>query len=241
MRDISLSLMTGIDIPIEECQLILHQPTIKEISYIGELRFFTGLQLLTINNKMLYGVSAELQSIHPFVIFLQILNEDKEKKQTIRDLFALLFQSYKIVITPRSINFLSSNNELITTLDENNFSYFQSYIQTIFCLNSKDNIEYNPGNEAAQEIANKLYRARQRVAAQKEATDKKTLSAYISSLAIAVPSMSLMEVINLTLYQLYDLLERYNLYIGWDLNIKCRLAGATDTNNENENWMKNIH
>jgi hypothetical protein len=38
------------------------------------------------------------------------------------------------------------------------------------------------------------------VAAQKEISDKKTLSAYISSLAIAVPSMSLTEVVNLTLY-----------------------------------------
>ena len=30
--DIRLALMTGVDIPIQELQLILHQPTIKEIS-----------------------------------------------------------------------------------------------------------------------------------------------------------------------------------------------------------------
>lgn len=241
MRDISLALMTGIEIPIEECQLVLHQPTIKEISYMGELRFFMGLQLLTIDAKILSSVSNDLQSIQPFTVFLQVLREDQEKKQIVQDLLSLLFQPHKTIIMPRSVNFLSQTNELIATLDENNFSYFQSYIQTIFCLKSQNGIEYNPGNEAAKKIADKLYRARQRVAAQRDVSDKKTLSAYISSLAIAVPSMSLTDVIQLTLYQLYDLLERYNLYIGWDINIKCRLAGATDTGSDNENWMKNIH
>ena len=37
-----LALMTGVDIPIPELQLALHQPTIKEISYIGETEFLVG-------------------------------------------------------------------------------------------------------------------------------------------------------------------------------------------------------
>ena len=35
-----LALMTGVDIPIIEMQLAIHQPTIKEISYLGEEEFF---------------------------------------------------------------------------------------------------------------------------------------------------------------------------------------------------------
>ena len=34
--DYRLALMTGIDIPIPECQLVIHQPSLKEISFIGE-------------------------------------------------------------------------------------------------------------------------------------------------------------------------------------------------------------
>ena len=44
--DLRLGLMTGIDLPIEGCQLIVHQPTIKDISYLGEERFFTGVQTI---------------------------------------------------------------------------------------------------------------------------------------------------------------------------------------------------
>ena len=36
MADLRAALMTGIDIPIPECQLIIHQPTLKEIALIGE-------------------------------------------------------------------------------------------------------------------------------------------------------------------------------------------------------------
>ena len=46
MFDIRLALMTGVDIPIPECQLTLRQPTIREISMIGEREFFTGAQVL---------------------------------------------------------------------------------------------------------------------------------------------------------------------------------------------------
>jgi hypothetical protein len=40
--DYRLALMTGIDFPLDDCNLIIHQPSIKEISYIGEATFFMG-------------------------------------------------------------------------------------------------------------------------------------------------------------------------------------------------------
>ena len=50
--DYRLALMAGIDIPIPECQIILHQPTIKEIAYLGESNFFTGVQCLCLQKNM---------------------------------------------------------------------------------------------------------------------------------------------------------------------------------------------
>jgi hypothetical protein len=41
--DIRLALMCGSDIPVPECQVVVHQPTIKEISFVGENGYFTGL------------------------------------------------------------------------------------------------------------------------------------------------------------------------------------------------------
>ena len=45
---------------------------------------------------------------------------------------------------------------------------------------------------------------------------------------------------DLTIFQLYDLLERYSLFTGWDIDIRSRLAGAK-SDSKPDNWMKNIH
>ena len=57
--DIDLALITGIDIPIPECQLILHQPTIKEISMIGEMNYFYGMQCLCVTKDMCMDLPEE--------------------------------------------------------------------------------------------------------------------------------------------------------------------------------------
>ena len=50
--DLRLALMSGIDIPVPECQVILHQPTIKEIAFIGNENFFIGVQTLCLYKSM---------------------------------------------------------------------------------------------------------------------------------------------------------------------------------------------
>jgi hypothetical protein len=70
-------------------------------------------------------------------------------------------------------------------------------------------------------------RGRQRVAAQKGENNTSIFSQYLSTLTVGLHSMSLEDCMNLTMYQLYDLVERYMLYVNWDLDIRSRLAGAT--------------
>ena len=92
----------------------------------------------------------------------------------------------------------------------------------------------------AKEIAEKLMRGRQRVAAQKGESNASIFSQYLSILTVGLSSMSLKELMDLTMFQLYDLVERYQLYISWDIDIKARLAGAKPDDHP-DNWMKNIH
>ena len=44
----------------------------------------------------------------------------------------------------------------------------------------------------------------------------------------------------LPMFQLYDLVERYMLYINWDMEVRGRLAGGKP-DSQPDNWMKNIH
>jgi hypothetical protein len=52
--------------------------------------------------------------------------------------------------------------------------------------------------------------------------------------------ISMLELKKLTMFQLYDLVERFMLYINWDIDLRSRLAGAKPDEHP-ENWMKNIH
>ena len=48
-----LLLMSGADIPFISAQVNIHQPTIYEISLIGEESFFSGCQFLNFNKNMI--------------------------------------------------------------------------------------------------------------------------------------------------------------------------------------------
>ena len=82
-------------------------------------------------------------------------------------------------------------------------------------------------------------KARQRVAQEKGESEISSFSTYISSLAIA-QQQTITEISEYTIYQLYDALERYQLWLTWDIDMKSRLAGGKP-DNKPENWMKNIH
>ena len=240
--DIRLALMCGTDIPVPELRTTIHQPTIKEISYIGEQEFFIGLQTLSINKNMLAQGNSVLESTTNFQIFMTIMKEQetKDKKDAVINLFQLVFPGCQVIFTPMSI--LLNKEGQQTLVDENNFDTLQEIIKQIFCVNygPMDQATFNPADEKAREIAEKLMRGRQRVAEQKGETNSSAFGRYLSILTIGLNAMPLSEAMNLTMYQMYDLVERYTLYLNWDLDIRTRLAGGKP-DSKPDDWMKNIH
>ena len=240
--DKRLALMCGTDIPVPECQLIIHQPSIKEIALIGEADFFSGIQCLCLNKSMFVKDETLLATTSNFQIFMTIMSEKEaiDKKIAVQSVCTLLFPKYKVVFTPRSVLFSGNGESLM--IDENNFEFIQTAISDICCLKTgpMDQQSFNPANAQAREIAEKLMRGRQRVAAQKGETNTSIFSQYLSMLTVGLGSMSLQDTMDLTMFQLYDLVERYMLYINWDMDIRTRLAGGKP-DSQPDNWMKNIH
>ena len=240
--DTRLAMMCGIDIPIPQCELIIHQPRIKEIAYLGEKDFFTAVQTFCINKNMFLQDKALLEDTNNFQIFMTIMSEKEtaDKKEAVQQMIPLFFPQYKMSLTPRSL--LLNGEGRFITIDENNFEFLQNAVSEICCLrsSSSDQKTFNPADAKAAEIAKKLMRGRQIVAEQKGENNASIFSQYLSTLTVGLNSMSLSDVMNLTIFQLYDLVERYMLYINWDMDIRSRLAGAKP-DSKPDNWMKNIH
>lgn len=233
--------MAGTDIPVPECQLIVHQPTITEISFIGEENFFIGVQTLCLNKTMFIQDESVLEQVNNFQIFMTVINDKStaDKKEAVKQVLKLILPKYQVMMTPKSI--VVNEEGASHMIDEDNFEAFQEALKLIFCAKTgpMNQQAFNPANAKAKEIADKLMRGRQRVAQQKGELNVSVFSQYLSILTIGL-HIPITELLKTTMFQLYDLMERYTLYINWDIDIRSRLAGGKPEN-QPENWMKNIH
>ena len=239
--DVRLALMAGTDIPVPECQLIVHQPTITEISFVGEENFFVGVQTLCLNKTMFIQDESVLEQVNNFQIFMTVINDKStaDKKEAVKQVLKLILPKYQVMMTPKSI--VVNEEGASHMIDEDNFEAFQEALKLIFCAKTgpMNQQAFNPANAKAKEIADKLMRGRQRVAQQKGELNVSVFSQYLSILTIGL-HIPITELLKTTMFQLYDLMERYTLYINWDIDIRSRLAGGKPEN-QPENWMKNIH
>ena len=126
--------------------------------------------------------------------------ETKDKKLATQQLLQLLFPNHNIMFTPRSI--LLQGKENSSTIDESNFEFLQEILKQVFCVSNKNNQQagFNPANEKAREIAEKLMRGRQRVAEQNGSANASIFSQYLSILTVGLSSMSLQELMDLTMF-----------------------------------------
>lgn len=239
--DTRLAMICGTNIPVPSCQLVLHQPTLEEISYIGERNFFSGAQTLCLHKTMFIEDKVLLLTTTNFQIFMMIMSEKeaKDKKEDVKQVLTLLLPDYQVLFTPNSL--VLKKDDMTTLIDESNFEDLQEALRDIFCMKDgpMDQQTFNPINDKAKAIADKIMKGRQKVAELKGNNNVSVFTQYISMLTIGL-HISMLELKKLTMFQLYDLVERFMLYINWDIDLRSRLAGAKPDEHP-ENWMKNIH
>lgn len=237
--------MTGIDIPVPELQLTIHVPTVKEIALMGEQEFFSAVQYLCLEKESLIQDETLLSTLTNFQVLMKVLEQstDKTKKTSIIMLLKLLFPDYTAMITRNSIILAQQGAEQPILIDNDNFDTFQEVLREVLCVNSifqGQNIVYKPVNEAAKKIADKIMRGRQRVAAQKGANNESVLTRYVSILTVGTSTMSLEDCVNLNLFQLFDLMERYSAFVEQDVDMRVKLAGGKP-DKQVESWMRDLH
>lgn len=243
--DIRLALMTGVPIPVPECQLAVHQPTIKELSYIGETDLFKAIQTLCFySSSFTAGLQGRniTQEFKNFQIFMTMMNdkETADKKAAVKQLLSLCFPNETVTFSPRALAIITKDRET-RMIDDTNFDAFQEALRAVFCIKQDSAASgiYNPANAKAAAIAQKIMRGRQRVAEQRESSRNSIYTQYISILSVGL-KIPVNDICNYTIFQLYDQIERFQLFTNWDIDIHARIAGAKSDSHP-DNWMKDIH
>jgi hypothetical protein len=239
-----LLLLSGNDIPFVPAQITIHQPTIKEIAYIGEEAFFTGCQLLNFSKNLLSEEDKmNLEDKSNFDILIAILREQNAVMQKNRNcvnmVLALVFPEYEISFENDYIKISKENEE--HKIDNSNYEEFKSVISSVFSFgNSKDSKpDFNPSGDLAKKIAEKLNKRHQKLAEAKPAQKVDILSRYVSILSVG-EQKDMNALLNYTTYQLFDEFKRYELKMGHDIYVQAKMAGAKDLK-EVEDWMQDIH
>ena len=245
----SLTLISGIDVPIPEIGVNIHQPTIREIAYIGEKSFYEAAQTMIIQKEDfingLENIAQEdkiaLSQMSNFEIFLKLVEANPLSSTKVQMLLSLLFPDFNSSIEERFIFLVNPKEQKSILINDSTFEILQEVITTILCLQSGNtNEEFNPQGDRAREIAEKIKRGRERAARLKGEKKQQSnfLSKYISGLGIGTNTLNIHNVLDLTLYQLLNQLERYGLYTQYNISIQAKMAGAKDV--EDVDWLKDI-
>ena len=241
--DNELLLLSGNDIPFIEAQVTIHQPTIKEIAYIGEEAFFTGCELINFSKNILPEQDkVNLEDKTNFDILMSIIKEPNPVVQRNRNcvemVLALIFPWYTIDITSDAI--VLEKEEERHLINNDNFETFKTIFNMMFSFSKDESRDYNPSGEVAKRIAEKLKQRHQKLAELKEGKQKiDILSRYVSILAVG-EHKDMNSLLNLSVYQLFDEFERFKLKMSYDIYFQAKMAGAKDLK-EVEDWMKDIH
>ena len=91
--NIDLALVAGVDIPFPEAGVTLHQPTIKEIAFLGEDVFFSGCEILNFSKELLEEKDKiSLENKSDFDILIAILRERNAVMQKNRNCVKLVLE-----------------------------------------------------------------------------------------------------------------------------------------------------
>lgn len=243
MNDISsLLLLSGNNIPFKSGRCVIHQPTIKEIAFIGEENYQYGTHFLMFSkNDLSEQDRKDLANYDDFDIFMSVINktESKKHKTNVILILTLLFPEAKVEIGKDKILLHLENFE--TCINKENFKEFQDILQQIFCMNGfGNNTNFNPADDLARGIAEKFKKRQEKLAEKKEEKKKINIfSRYISILSVGLQK-DMNELMQYTVYQLLDEFERFKMKQDFDVYVQARMAGAKDID-EVKNWMEEIH
>lgn len=242
-----LLLLSGNDIPFSIARLTIHPPTIKEIAYITETRFWHGCEILNFNKEILSDQDKKgLSNYSNFNIIMSTIQEKQlegiQARINVLSILAILFPLYEISLAKDkdAIYLVHNETKEICEINNDNFQVFKEILSNMFCL-SQNEKEYNPRGELAKRIADKFKKgAQQRAKMSSEKTSViEILSRYVSILAVG-ENKNINQLMNYTVYQLMDQFNRFILKMQYDSWTQYRIAGATGLETPEE-WLKDLY
>lgn len=173
-------------------------------------------------------------------LVLETVSSDPELFSDFHAFFYLVFPNLQKIMVEESRFLMLTFNGSQTFLKESTFLEIRNVVKKVFGLEESNESEFNPANEAAAKIAKKLEDRHRRLAAERGDNDKEASMLLTSASMISTAnSISIREVFNYTLLQLYIQVERIDNLKTYESQITLgAFAGLKDV--ELADWRKQI-
>lgn len=246
--------LSGQPVLVKECSLVLTQPTIKQIAMVGEDEFLQGVQIFA--NYKAYaelvrasqGEGIDLSSYSDFQLLMAILNQEKEIKANVGIFFQLVCPNYNVKFLDHMIAFSvkdDENSSTVAAINPFTLERFAEVVKNLFLMKNENEVDYNPGNDKAKAIKEKILEGRRKVSAQKQIKEGKNTSLFGSYASIVSIGMSIdiNTIYNYTPFQIYDTILRYYAKVSWDFYQKVSTTPLMDTSKMEtpEEWGRNFY
>ena len=211
---------------------------------IGQDLFYLGSNFLCFDkDKLNEKDKANLANKTNFDVLMSMINSnvDNATKTSIISaqlVLSLIFPDYSFMKMPTMLVFTKQvdGKKEQSLINSNNFEQFKSILKEMFCLGGLSGGDYNPSNKLAEQIANKLRDRHKKL--QKKGDGQKSiniLSRYISIL-VQANHRTYSELMEYTVYQLFDQFRRFEKKYSYDIWFKAKLAGAQNLQDV-DSWL----
>lgn len=248
-----LNLMLGLPLETSEPNLTVKQFRIKEIAEMGYIEYMSMIATMTqsaddflkllIDSPVYMDLYLKKNELRPLFFIILFSEEENTKVFYERSLEILLgLEHGQITIEPFSGQMLFKpdlSSDDVKLIDSDLFDELSFLIKaTNGLVDTKEDRDANPYDDKAKEIYDKMKKNREKIArikAMEDDEEPKTLSDLISGLTARSPSTNKLNVLDYTLYQVYDEYARLYIIDGYETSIKSLMFGA-DT--EISDWGK---
>ena len=241
--------LSGKPVLIQDLNIVIVPPTITNIVMFGEDDFLFATQLIAHTDEFVQEIkrgNSELDIFSNFQLLMTLVREDNNIHNIIENFLEFIFPDYKVVFQDNLIDFKIVQDEkerTISRINPFNYDILKDTISNLFLNQTimEQEIEYNPANDAAKQIADKIKAGRKKTKQLKseKGKDQSMFAQICSSLSIGL-QMDINIFFNYTPFQLYDIYSRFFLKQAYDFYQKVSTTPLMDTSKMEvpEEWTK---
>jgi hypothetical protein len=230
--DTRLKLLAGLPLELEK-DFFVYPLKLKEIIELGYNKYIDYLRNLTLDMELLIKEYPELEKVSHFeLLFNQIIFDKTDKYEKLITDSISCFTKTSVIVDLNNFYFVCDGH----ILNSDNFKKFSNLLILQNCL-TKEEDNFNPANERAKEIREKILQRKKKYGTHNKDIDFDDL---VSSLSAEMNSINILNVWDLTMYQFENQFKRKRMIEEYEIWIKQMFAGVQTKGTNLEHYIRQI-